>query len=356
LDDFGGEKMSAWPFVVLSWFAVARARGVPTVLLSVGAGPMSTRRGRLIARSIIRLASYQSYRDEPSHRFVLGLGASPDSVRTAPDLVFGLNVGAQAHPPAVRRVSRKVVVVAVMDYRGWQPSDPQAAKIRTQLISDLTEISRWLIERGYHIRLLVADDHDLAARDDVAHCVLSGENGADPTSLSLATTHSLLDVIHHMDDAFAVVAIRFHSLVAALIKGIPPISLSYAEKNDDLQRRVGLEDFSQDIETVDLELLQQQFKDLEERHDELARSIAFEVEEMRIELRAQSKDVSGVLTAMARMQRNTHVMPQSRGSTFRGIDRRDRGIERPPSQPAGSDPRGRSDGSAEVPAAPFAVT
>jgi hypothetical protein len=56
-----------------------------------------------------------------------------------------------------------------------------------------------------------------------------------------------------------VVATRFHNIVCALKMGRPCISLGYAKKNDVLMADMGLGDFCQHVESLDLNVLTEQF-------------------------------------------------------------------------------------------------
>jgi polysaccharide pyruvyl transferase WcaK-like protein len=61
-----------------------------------------------------------------------------------------------------------------------------------------------------------------------------------------------------MADTDLVVATRYHNVVCALRMGRPTISIGYAEKNDVLLAEMGLGDYCQYIEDLDLERLKAQ--------------------------------------------------------------------------------------------------
>ena len=73
-----------------------------------------------------------------------------------------------------------------------------------------------------------------------------------------APARTLHDVMQQMADTDIVVATRYHNVVCALRVGKPTISIGYAEKNDALLAEVGLADFCQDIERLDVDLLEAQ--------------------------------------------------------------------------------------------------
>ena len=59
-----------------------------------------------------------------------------------------------------------------------------------------------------------------------------------------------------------VVATRYHNVVCALKLGRPTMSIGYADKNDVLLDEMGLGNFCQHIEHLDVDLLIQQFRRL----------------------------------------------------------------------------------------------
>jgi polysaccharide pyruvyl transferase WcaK-like protein len=59
-----------------------------------------------------------------------------------------------------------------------------------------------------------------------------------------------------------VVATRYHNVVCALKLGRPVLSIGYAAKNDELMGDMGLAEFCQRIETLDVDELIVQFRKL----------------------------------------------------------------------------------------------
>jgi polysaccharide pyruvyl transferase WcaK-like protein len=61
-----------------------------------------------------------------------------------------------------------------------------------------------------------------------------------------------------------VVATRYHNVVCALKLGRPTLSIGYATKNDELMAEMGLGEFCQHIERLDVDMLITQFCKLAE--------------------------------------------------------------------------------------------
>ena len=59
-----------------------------------------------------------------------------------------------------------------------------------------------------------------------------------------------------------IVSTRFHNIVAAIMVGLPVISVGYATKNDALLSKAGLGRFCQRIDRLDVELLMRQLESM----------------------------------------------------------------------------------------------
>ena len=114
------------------------------------------------------------------------------------------------------------------------------------------------LERGHVVRLLMGDEVDRRAVDDLFRAVRSRRPDRAEGSMLFAPAHTLHDVMHQMADTDLVVATRYHNVVCALRVGKPTISVGYAEKNDVLLTEMGLGDYCQHIECLDVELLKAQ--------------------------------------------------------------------------------------------------
>ncbi len=77
-----------------------------------------------------------------------------------------------------------------------------------------------------------------------------------------APAETLHDIMKQLAAADAVVATRYHNVVCALKLGRPTLSIGYATKNDELMAEMGLADFCQHIEQLDVDQLIAQFQKL----------------------------------------------------------------------------------------------
>ncbi len=79
----------------------------------------------------------------------------------------------------------------------------------------------------------------------------------------------------------SVVATRYHNVMCALKLGKPVISTGYAQKNIALMTDMGLAGFCQSAGALDIDLLIEQFRELEGRSAELTLTLAERVNEQR---------------------------------------------------------------------------
>jgi polysaccharide pyruvyl transferase WcaK-like protein len=247
LDDFGGERGAGFPSTLLQWLGMARLAGVPTGLLSVGAGPFRDRLGRILIRRLVGVVDYRSFRDASSVEFVRGLGAAVGLGDVVPDVVLALPA------PDSAPSSRSRVVIAVMQYTGWYHSGLDDRHERA-----FARLAEWALGEGHDVMLLTADAKDRPATDRVAALVRAATGGSTDARLQQAQAGDLGEVVAAMAGASLVAVTRYHSLVAALVAGRPVVSVGYGSKNDELMAAAGLGDYCQHVETVDAQLLVEQ--------------------------------------------------------------------------------------------------
>ena len=78
LDDYWGGPW--WhPYTLLKFAVIARLAKIEYVFVSVGAGPLDASLSRFFVRKALSLASYRSYRDEDSKRFIQRIGFANDN-------------------------------------------------------------------------------------------------------------------------------------------------------------------------------------------------------------------------------------------------------------------------------------
>lgn len=292
LDDFGGVPFYDWPLLLSVYFGACRAHGGRTLLLSVGAGPARRRSFAIAAAVVARLASYASWRDPGSAEFIARHGGGR-SGSIVPDLAFALPRPGTSGPVP----HDQPVAVAVMDYRGWWAGRDDPG-IRDRLVTLLADTVSWLLEEGHRVRLVAADASDIGDTRDVEAAVRRRRPGSTgrPT-LEVSQVNDFARLVAVLADSTAVVATRYHGVVAGLLAGTPTVSVGYADKNEQLMDLVGLGDYCQLIDRANLDTLRDQCRAVTTRGHQLSTTIADAVERFRSRLRQQEDDVAKHLSS-----------------------------------------------------------
>lgn len=250
-----------FPYSLLLLTLSGKLFRTPVVLLSVGASVIESRATRAVMVRAARLASYRSFRDEPSRSAMRLMGVDTDRDPVYADVVLGAFVP----PPQGERSG--IVGVGVMNYRGADADRANAAEINTAYLDRMTTFVRRLVDDGRLVRLFTGDRTDEAAAEKIATEVRS-------TAVEVTELATLDELIKSMAEVDTVVATRYHNVISALKLGKPTISVGYALKNDVLMARMGLGDYCQRAGDIDVDRLLAQFASLESRHDELVAMLA----------------------------------------------------------------------------------
>jgi polysaccharide pyruvyl transferase WcaK-like protein len=258
LDDFSVNPLGlGWPHDVLSWCLLGRLMGVKVILASIGAGPIRHPVSRCLLKAAARAAHYRSYRDTISKAFMESIGFDARDDRIYPDIAFRLPA-----PPSSRPHEDEgqplTIGVGVMAYCGWRNDANRGAQIYAAYLGKMTSFVVWLLDRGHLVRVLMGDQADRRAVNDLLRAVRSRRPEGTADSILFEPAQTLHDVMQQMADTDLVVATRYHNVVCALRMGRPTISIGYSVKNDALLAGMGLADCCQSIERLDVALLETQ--------------------------------------------------------------------------------------------------
>ena len=284
LDDFG-ERWHDMPYNLFRWGAACRLVGTPFVFVSIGAGPIHHPLSRWLMRSAAAMAYYRSYRDMNSKNYMEGIGLKRPDDPVTPDLAFRLLLPPSAPSSAT---GQRIIGVGTMGYAGWKHSQADGKAIYGTYTAKMTQFVSWLIEQGYGVRLIMGDDGDIQAMKDISRAV-SEQPGNQAAHLIVEPAQSLAEIMRQIGETELLVASRFHNVVCGLMMGKPVISLSYAKKNDVLLDEMGLRDFCQHIEFLDLNRLKAQFGRLIRDGEHYLPGIAQKNAEYREQLAEQEK-------------------------------------------------------------------
>jgi polysaccharide pyruvyl transferase WcaK-like protein len=269
LNDYGSGPLGT-SYGLFRWAAAARICGVKFCFVGTGAGPILHPASRWMLKSAAAWAHFRSFRDQVSKDFLASLGIDTSREQVYPDLVFRMPT-----PPPLRDTSPDkpiTIGVGLMNYNGWLAgariaNDPT---IYQTYVEKMGRFVTSLLDRGYRVRLLVGETVDQRAVKDVARIAGAGgyqliEGAVPPAKAQQLITepiNSLHDVMDQIRDTDFVVATRFHNVVCALKLVRPTISIGYEAKNDAVMAELGLGEFCQSIEELDLDLLDKQLAEL----------------------------------------------------------------------------------------------
>ncbi|MDQ0377659.1 polysaccharide pyruvyl transferase family protein [Amycolatopsis thermophila] len=245
----------ALPYSLLWLGVTARLTGTKVALVSVGSDVVRKRGTRWVITRAARLAHYRSFRDEHSREAMRRMGVDVRGDEVFPDLAFGLD---DPEP----RPSTGAVGVGVMAFHGGNDDRARADEINRAYLGAVKRFVRLLADEGRPIRLFTGD----VADDEVPAEIVAAVPGADIVAEPLT---SLQDLMRQMAAVDVVVATRYHNVLCALKSAKPTISLGYARKNDVLMETMGLGGFCQSAREPDFDRLVAQFRELEDRREEL---------------------------------------------------------------------------------------
>ncbi|MFN8445481.1 MAG: polysaccharide pyruvyl transferase family protein [Caldilineaceae bacterium] len=275
LDDYDGGAFRQ-PYNLLKWATVARLRGVQLKFASMGAGPIDTPLGRKFINRALGMASFRSYRDENSRRYIASVGFDrPDPIY--PDLAWSLDLH-EFTDIAERPTQRTTVAINPMawcDPRGWPKQDQS---IYDSYIARLTEFTTWLLHEGYAVRFITGDVW--ADRRSIADVrALLAQQGVQVADDQLfeEPIYSVNQLLTQLAQSDIVVATRFHNILFGLYMCKPTLCISYHDKDDSLMKEFDQGKFCVWIDDFSVEQLKPLFKELAEQRMQIEQHLAAKV-------------------------------------------------------------------------------
>jgi polysaccharide pyruvyl transferase WcaK-like protein len=139
----------------------------------------------------------------------------------------------------------------------------------------MTYFTGWLVDHGYQVRLLIGDAN--GSDDRVVEEIVAGLRAArpelDPAQAVAEPVSTFAELTRAMAPASIVVATRYHNIVCALRLGRPTISIGYAAKNTALMTDMGLPEYCQHVNSLDVNTLIEQFDRLQRDSAELRQKL-----------------------------------------------------------------------------------
>ena len=297
LSDFGTGGPFGLHYQLLKWSVAAKLRRWRVLFLSVGAGPIEPALSRWMVKTALSLADYRSYRDRYSREYLesIGFDASRDPVY--PDLAFSFRPCAARAGESAGEGGR-TVGLGLMEFRGLRDTPDGGVQIHAEYIQRVSAFARWLLESGHTVRLIVGDlSYDTGVKKELYDTLRRTQARYRPEQIIDEPVTSVDELWAQLARTDVVVATRFHNLVLALMQERPVLALSYHPKIQSLMADMGLQDYCQDVATLDVARLIEQFRSLELHAPTIRSAIARQTAEYR---RSLAEQYQRVLRAEAR--------------------------------------------------------
>ena len=258
-----------FPYALFLLSVSGRMFGTKVAMVSVGAGAVNQPLTRWLFNSAARLAFYRSYRDPGAREAMRKRGLDVGRDNVYPDLAFSLPA------PQGVAVDEQTVAVGVMAYYGTNDDRKQADEIYARYVDGMKRFVRWLVENDRKVVLLVGDTNgsDGGVVQEILADLRTKRPDLDPSAVTAATVSSYADVMQVLLPVNTVVAIRYHNILCALKLSKPTISIGYSPKHDVLMADMGLAEFCQDVNTLDIDQLIKMYAEMEHRSAELRQTL-----------------------------------------------------------------------------------
>ena len=272
---------------IFRWAMIAKLCRCKLLFVSVGGGPVRHPLSRWFVRVALALADYRSYRDASSKEYLEAIGIDVKNDAVYPDLAFSLPkaVLPTDHDPGRQGVA---IGVGLMNYHNRLGHSANDETVYRDYIARLASFVIRLLECRYIVRVLIGDFvWDAGVRQDLRRELEERGLNYEDGRISDEPASSVDELLSQLSLVDVVVSSRFHNLVLGLMLGKPVIAISYHEKFQPLMNGVGLGEFSQDIEHIDVEELIGKVVRLQKNAPGIKLQIARETKSYRIALDEQ---------------------------------------------------------------------
>jgi len=254
---------------ILRWSIVAKLRRCKLLFVSVGVGPVRHPLSRFLIKTALWMADYRSYRDTFSKDYVKEMGIATEGDALYPDLAFSFPTSML---PRVRNRDGHgtVIGLGLITNDRKRATSEKVEGIYDDYISKVCTFVVWLIAHKYTVRLLIGDVvYDSRVRQDLMTFLERSGVKYDGGQIIDEPARSVDELLSQLADTDIVVASRFHNVLLALLLGKPVVAISFHEKVDSLMGAMGLTQFCQDIEHVDVNKLIDQLTALEDNAESI---------------------------------------------------------------------------------------
>jgi len=280
-DEWGG----AWgqPYVLMRWALLARARGKPFAVASVGVGYLNESLSRKFFSRALSKAQYVSSRDRGSALLMAELlhGREPPVVF---DIAAGL-ADAITHADAAEQATDTIGISPIAFRRtGSWPTEAQGTY--ENYIRLLAGFVVWLMREQRRILIFTTSGSDSAAVADLMKIVREQLPEAAQMP-SIVYPRTVSELFATLSSCAAVVASRLHGVMLSHLAVKPVVAISFDRKVDAHMEQYAQQGFRLDIENFTLADLRQRLQSLLAQRAQVRSAIAAIRESQRADLRRQ---------------------------------------------------------------------
>ena len=231
-----------WLYEMARIAAAAAAAGRPSMLYSIGAGPLLAEAARRVAKFVCDHAKAITLRDEASARLLAECGVPASRLHVAADPAVMVEAGDGSDFIERSGLAGAPRPWVAINLRPWGSAVQQE-----RLIAEARATVRALRERlgGTALLLPFQRMHD----DDLP--LLRRVADREAAAVLVESVPPPPDLVSALSRCDLVVGMRLHALLLALGAGKPFVALSYDPKVDEFARAAGMEQYAQSVADLD---------------------------------------------------------------------------------------------------------
>jgi colanic acid/amylovoran biosynthesis protein len=238
-------------------YRLAGILGIPVIFFTQSLGPFRRRRNQRLLGAAFRRSPLLLARDVRSADHLRALGVTGNHVRVVADGVFSL---AGHHVAFTDLRDAKRPVRMAVSVRVWPPGrnidDPAVRRFAAAMTQALQTLATKLPAEILLVSTCQGVPEYWADDSRLANQIASGLTGEARARTRVDDSfHRPEELRAMMADADVVLATRMHMAILALTAGTPVVAIAYEFKTRELFRRMGLEHYVLDIESVDADAL-----------------------------------------------------------------------------------------------------
>jgi len=218
--------------------------GKKTALYAQSLGPFRGRICRTIAKTFFDRLDAIAARETISLNFLRSLGVRPN-VYLVPDAAFLLRGNSRDSRSIT---SERFVVLTPRQWASFEEKDGYE-----NYMNSLASAVEWLSALGYRVLLVSHTIGPIASEDDrvavrTLYGVIKSKNAVEIIDTEGLTAYDLIDLY---SSAHLLIGTRFHSVIFALLSGVPVLAISYfGPKTFGIMEDLGLGQYVCDINTI----------------------------------------------------------------------------------------------------------